>query len=215
MSRREEIESKVRYIGGELDLIGYYVKTLFDSSHFPKDRNLIFNLDGESKTIDQYFNSKAHDVLLDKPKPILAPFWQNLIAQLEQRNFKDWTQVGLILLNISPDDQRQATKQIQKIKRNVKKNWNVDGHINMLHWSPSADQDTSIIFLFFCEKNWVKRDDFVKSATSQGFSDDHINKCVVFAINIDAKDRAYDLVAMYLRPEDKPKKEEKLNELDK
>ncbi|WP_412469980.1 MULTISPECIES: hypothetical protein [unclassified Halobacteriovorax] len=199
LSRREEIEEYVKFHGDELDLMGYYIKTLFDSSCFPNDENFFLNLDGESKTVDHYFDSLAHGIKLKKPEPILTPFWKSLITKLEERNFENWTQIGITLLHVAPDDQKKVIKKLADIKKNVRKNWHKEGHINMLVWCPPDVQDTSMVFLFFCKNNWPERDKLIQSATNHGLSEKHIKKCVVFAINIDAEDRPYDLVGMFLK----------------
>lgn len=202
LSKREEIEEYVNYHADELDLMGHYIKTLLGSSYFPRDENLFINLDGESKIVDQYFDSLAHNVQLEKPEPKLTPLWKRLITRLEERNFTNWTQVGLILLQISPEDQKKVINKIAEIKRNVRRNWDKEGHINMLVWCPPEIQDTSMTFVFFCNKNWSERDKLIQSAADKGLSEQHIKKCVVFAMNIDAKDRPYDLVGMFLKQKD-------------
>lgn len=202
LSRREEIEENINFFGDELDLLGFYVKTLFDASCLPDEGNILLNLDGEDKIVTQYYDSKSHDINLPKPTPDMTPFWQNLITMLEERNFKNWTQIGLVLLQVSPEDQKKVVKQINKIKKNVKNNWNVEGHVNTLLWSPPNSQNTSMAFVFFCRENWSERDKLINSAADQGFSKSHIKRCIVFAINIDAKERSYDLVGMFLRGED-------------
>lgn len=197
--RREEIEDYVNYQGDELDLMGHYIKTLFDSSYFPNDEKFIYDLGGQSDEIDKYYQSLAEGVILSKPIPELNSFWKSILLKLEERNFSNWTQIGLVLLSIAPKDQKMLTTKIGHMKRNIRKNWDKKGHLNMLVWSPSLPQNTALAFAFFCNNNRSERNKFINAAANSAMSKEHINKCAVIAINIDVEELPYDLVGMFFK----------------
>ncbi|MFV3407950.1 hypothetical protein ACNH6C_05060 [Bdellovibrio bacteriovorus] len=196
LKRRQEIEEHLNHIGCELDLLGYYLRTLFDPNELPDGEGLMFNLDGESTPIDLYYESVSHAIDQQKPKCSITPFWSEMILQLESRRFENWTQFGISLLQINYKDQIKFVNEIKRIKANVRKNWQDFSHVNTLIWSPPKRSKIALAFFVYGNMNRDKRSAIIEAATKNALKEEHVDKCVVIGINIDCN-AAYEIIAMF------------------
>lgn len=69
----------------------------------------------------------------------------------------------------------------------------------MILQSPSTSENTSLAFVFFCNNNLSEKKRFIQAAADNGLAQDHVKKCVIFAINIDKEDVPYDMVGVFVK----------------
>lgn len=105
LEARQEFEGRLDYMGDELDLdlMGIYIKTLFNMGDIDIDVNLVIS--GMSAPLDAYYNSKDTGITIPKPQPLVSPLFSKIMKQLEGRQTPRWTEIGVILNRFSPDDQ--------------------------------------------------------------------------------------------------------------
>ena len=195
LSERQHIEKTIGYMGCELDLMGLYVGTLFNLGDL-KERLIITEM---SSPLDIYYNSKSEGIEIPKPAPKISPFFTEIMEQLEKRNTPRWTELGVILNKISPDDQRQFIKTMQIVKINVKNNWMTDGHKNMIISIPSGISEYAICYILYCNKNADRREEFINGATNSALEHEQVKKCLIIAKNLDKDDSIYHFIGLLER----------------
>ena len=195
IERRSELESHVNYLADELDLIGFYIDTLFNLDGLPVSNNLV-QLTGHSRPLDIYYDSKAQGIILEKPKPKLTPLWNNLLEQLKNRSTRRWVELGSYLLRVSPKDQFKIRKQLEKLKTIVHNNWHIEGHKNFLIYTPPKDSYLSVVFILMKNENFHMRYNFMDLASKLALEGDHVQKCIAIAINIDNPNMTYHLIGL-------------------
>ena len=85
---------------------------------------------------------------------------------------------------------------LYKIKNNVRKNWMIRGHENILVYVPPKSSKYAFSFAVFCDKNKGKRQEFIEEAIAIGLESEHVEYCLGIGINIDRSDIPYAMIAM-------------------
>jgi len=199
LQRRQEIEKQYRYVGDELDLMGLYIGTLFNFGDIDFDRDMVIT--GMSQPLDRYYNSKNAGIVTQKPRPKISSLFSGIFSQLEARHTERWTEIGVILSRFSPDDQRLLEKHIQRIKKNVRKNWRIDGHNNTVVYIPPKASEFSLCYVVYNGHNEIKRRDFAEVAAIMGLEPDHVKQCLVIAKNMDDHELNYNIIALAEHPD--------------
>jgi hypothetical protein len=194
LERRQELEKVLGYMGDELDLMGLYVGTLFNVGDIDPEANFVIS--GMSSPLDAFYNSRDAGVDIPKPKPKISPLFSGILEQLENRHTPRWTEIGVILNRFSPEDQRQLTKMVGKIKKIVRKKWMIDGHKNIAIVVPPRASQFALCYIVYNDNNTSKRDDFIQKAAMLGLEPEHIKQCLVIAKNMDRNDLNYHFIGL-------------------
>lgn len=195
LMKRETTEASVRYLADELDLLGFYLRTLLEFGEVAPD--VEFTLTGMSAPLDTYYNSLDAGVTLDKPQPEISPLFADIFSQLERRKAARWTEIGVALNMFSPDDQIKLTKMLVKLRRRVHKNWRTHGHDNMVICIPSKATTYALSYVMFKNENVTARHVFMEYAAATALESDHVETVIVIGKNIDRDDVAYDTIALF------------------
>jgi hypothetical protein len=201
LERRQELEETIGYIGDELDLMGFYIGTLFNLGYVSPEEEFFIN--GMSHPLDAYYNSRDIGIDIPKPQPKISPLFSAIMEQLEKRETPRWTEIGVILNRFSPDDQRKLARMIQDLKKNVRKYGMIDGHKNMAICVPSKPSRYSIGYVLYNSNNAHRRNEFIQTAAMHGLKADHITQCLVIAKDIDKDDNAYHFIGLVEQRGDK------------
>jgi hypothetical protein len=194
LEAREKLEMKIHYIGNELHLLGNYIdyRLIFPFT----EEQMLISLTHMSKIIDNYYDSLDEGLALEKPKVKISKTFSAILSQLEKRKIHRWTEMGTIMYSLPPHVQDLISSNIYKIKQNVKKNWMIEKHDNLLMYIPPAYGNYALCFFAFCDKNKEKRHIFAENASMQIFENEHIEYCLIIGKNIDSQN-AYDLIVLY------------------
>ena len=194
LERRQELEKVLGYMGDELDLMGLYMGTLFNIGDIDPEADLVIS--EMSSPLDAYYNSRDAGVDIPKPKPKISPLFSGILEQLEKRHTTRWTEIGVILNRFSPEDQRQLTKMVEKIKKIVRKNWMKEGHKNIAIVTPPRASEYALCYVVYNDYNTEKRNDFIQKAAVMGLELEHIKQCLVIAKNMDRNDVNYHFIGL-------------------
>ena len=195
LEARQEFENSIEFMGDELDLMGLYTTTLFNVGDIEK--NVTFWGSGLSSPLDAYYNAKDAGVNIPKPQPKISPLFSKILKQLEERRSPRWTEMGVILNRFSPDDQRKLAKAVEVLKKNVRENWMIEGHENIVGYIPPKASKYAIAYVMFNDNTAPKRDAFIHGATSNAFKAAHVKQCLVIAKNIDRDDLSYHFMGLF------------------
>jgi hypothetical protein len=181
--RRAELEDHMQYSGDELDLLGFYIETGFNlgkEEFEPRE----WIISGMSEKVDEYYVALDQGITRKKPSLQLINWWKDIQLRIEQRCPYRWSEVAVMLLNVSLGDQRKAERGFKRIMRNVKKNWYQPDHINSIIMN-LPQRSEAVGLLAFRERQQDQRHDFMRNLAGRAFSDANADRCLVIGVNID------------------------------
>jgi len=196
LKRRSELEANMNYLGDELDLLGFYLKTGFNIGNAEYNGQQ-FILTGLSKDIDKYYMAADEAIRIKKPSCKLTTWWSDICHRLEQRSFHQWSDIANILLRFSFDEQQQVEKKFNKIKKNVQKNWRIDGHVCSIVVIPNQWRSDALVVYAFKENQKSERHERMRNVASHAFESAHVKRCLVMAINIDKEQYPYSTLGVF------------------
>ena len=194
LMKREEIEESVNYFAHELHLLGLYLTTLLNIDD--ADPNVEYLLTNMSAPLDAYYDSLDAGVEIRKPQPVISELFTSIFTQLEQRTPDRWTEIGVALNMLSPDDQVNFTNMLSELEPSVHRNWRTPGHKNVLIYIPPKSSSYALAYVMFKHGNIAERRNFMENAIASALDSDHVRTVVVIAKNIDGDERAYDAIAL-------------------
>lgn len=194
LQRREEIEGTWEYIGDELDLMGLYIRTLFNMGSLEKQESVI--LTGLSEPLDAYYNSRDAGVLLPKPVPRISALFASILTQLERRATFRWSEIGALLNRVPPDDQYELTRLIRSLKDRRGKIVSDPESDNILIYTPTEPYDCALAYFVYTNATVNRRNEFIDTAATAALKGKHIRQCLVIGKNLDAYDSAYDFIGL-------------------
>lgn len=199
--RRAELEEHLNYVGDEFDLLGLYLDTGFNIGEIEfTQKNMM--LVGLSNKIDQYYIALDQNIKRRKPSFKSTKWWVDIRNHIEMRYPDRWSEVAVMLLNISFDDQRQTQKSFKKIVKNVKKNWRKENHLNSIVIFPSQWRYEAVAFFAFRESKKGERQNSMENLASHIFEESHATRCLIIGTNIDTEQYPYSTLGVFDRPSD-------------
>lgn len=123
-------------------------------------------------------------------------YFEKILNQIEERKPNGWVQLGSILYRLYPNDQLKIVNLLKNIKNNVRKNWKIRGHKNIINYVPPLSSNYAFTFVVFCDNNKEKRQGFLEEAISIGLEAEHVDYCLGIGINIDRPDLPYSIIGM-------------------
>ncbi|KMV28409.1 hypothetical protein AB733_23825 [Photobacterium swingsii] len=198
LTRRSNLSNRVNILGDELDYLGLYCKDRLSFSNEMMDESTEVTITGMSSKIDQYFQLKEQGIDCVKPRPEMIPFFKDILAQIERRTFKGWTDLGNSLCMLNLDEQKTLLRMYKDLERNVPRTFHIETHNNMIIYTPNELSDTSICIIVYKNDNSSKRQDYIEHAVNSALEAMHVNNVMVIAKNIDTAS-VYNAVAHYKR----------------
>ena len=198
LKRRSELEANMKYIGDEMDLLGFYFQTGFNIGEAEFNGHM-FQLTGMSKWIDEYYTVSDHGTPGTRPRPKLTKWWKDICAKLEERNFYQWSDAANILLSFSFSEQQEAEKYFAKIKRNVLKRWMEENHECSVIIIPHTHKSDALSLFAFRRAAREDRHKRMENIAAQAFESSHVQRCLVVAMDIDESHYPYSTLAVFLR----------------
>lgn len=190
LRRRADLTNTMNAMGDELDFLGFYLDTGFNIGD-AEFGELKLHLLGMSKPIDDYCMARAEKIKREKPKPRLTSWWADIISFAEHRGFHRWTDVVNILLSLSYNEQLDAERMFERIKRNVRTNWRRPSHECTVVIVPHPRKSNGVALYAYRDEDRENRRDRVQVVADQTFAHGHVQRCVVLAVNIDRKEYPY------------------------
>lgn len=194
--RRREFAMHVRYLGDEMDLLGFYLERGFNIGQAEYDSNLSMNLIMVSANIDKYF-MLIDDEPIPPPDTYLTPQWRSLLERLTERRPEAWLEASFALLTCDKEDQEKFNKQAKKIIADVATG-NVSGYPKepcMVFTTGAEKRKIAIILYPYKDLTREKRNDNLAYV----MSDEGLKNCKVklaFGIDINRPRIPYTVMAV-------------------
>lgn len=195
--RRAELERHMKYVADEMDLLGLYLQTAFCIGEVEfKPGNWL--LTGMSQAVDDYYVPMSEGIRRDKPLVRSTKWWADIRSRIEERRPPGWSEVAVMLLNVSLDEQRTVRKGFNEISRKVRleRERNRQDFAVLLppHW-----RDEAFAAVAFRDEEQDARHSKMQRITDRIFSESHATRCLVLAINVDRNDYPYTTLGVYDR----------------
>jgi hypothetical protein len=149
--RREEFERNATYYGGELDLFSFYLKTGFNVGDLEFD-DVPFMLDLEALDLNPYLNRRVTNEDVPRPQLMMTDWWRAIIERIELRQQARWTDLAVVLLNMSHQEQMQFEARFQRTIESVLNNWQQPGHEDVLYFGFGPDSRRHVVAGIACRQ---------------------------------------------------------------
>jgi hypothetical protein len=199
--RRAELEEHMAYKGDELDLLGLYLDTAFNLGEAEFLGNS-WRLVEMSHKIDEYYTALDQGIARKKPVLRSTQWWTDIRRRIEERHPNRWSEVAVMLMNVSHDDQQTAQKAFKRIVKNVRKNWRREGHMNSIILEPPKWRSDAFGLLAFRDRQKHERHKFMENVATQVFTRSHAERCLIVGVNIDKEHYPYSVLSVYDRPQE-------------
>jgi len=113
LTRRTAFELKHEFVGDELDLMVFYLRTGFAKKAIPDSKTLLF-LAPLSQTLDRFFLNAPENPVFEKPKRALSKWWIDILAELEKKGTHRRYEIGCILLDMPDEEQQVFEKRFEE-----------------------------------------------------------------------------------------------------
>ncbi len=115
LQRRRELEMQVDYFGDELDLLGFYLDTGFDTGDIEGKGRTALNLVIKSKDLDPYIIGTTSGKTVPKPELKMTTWWKDLLKTIDKRKPERWLEFSYVLLNINIGNQQHFEKGYKEL----------------------------------------------------------------------------------------------------
>ena len=196
LMRREEFEHNTDLIADELDFLGFYLDTGFNIGELEFDGSRLVLSDWSQK-IDDFYTPRLNGRRTTKPLLKLTRWWEDIISKLEERATPNWLHLAVKLLSVSFEDQKQAKRQFNEVKKNVGRNWRDPRHSNMvlLCTGPSKRRD-GYVFLAYRTCDADKRHVWASEGAASLIEKFNITEVLSIGFNIDKRQYPYSFVGL-------------------
>jgi hypothetical protein len=200
MFQDPRVQSNMELVADEMDLLGVYLESLFNFEKFSQG-GAIFSFTGMSAPIDHYFISRDAGVQLERPKPRIAPYFNDLLTFLERRGNPGWSIIALtILACASPVEQRTIQRGLERLRQSVPKEFRVPGHLCALVVHPPIQSDTLVAFYIFVEARAEDRHSKMEQIAVEAMEDASRSSCLVVALSATDRKTPYQTIGLFTAP---------------
>jgi hypothetical protein len=126
----------------------------------------------------------------------MSKYFLDILKQLEERKPHGWIQISSIIYRIHPNEQIEIINLLKQIKNDVKSNWKIANHTNVLNYIPPKSSIYAFSFVVFCNENKEQRQNFLENAMNLCLENKHIKYCLGIGINIDSPDMPYATICL-------------------
>lgn len=106
-------------VGDELDMLGLYLDTSLNFGGLPPGAQNI-TLNGYSARLDKYYTAKDEGEHARKPRRATIAWFNRLCEQISKRPMTGWSELTGALLSLTPFQQQNVEREVQKIARRIR-----------------------------------------------------------------------------------------------
>lgn len=201
--RRSELEGLADYMADELDLLGTYLKSGLSLGGAEEGGGITMFLAGESKEIDEYYEANRVGIARPKPTLKLTDWWKAMLQRLEAIKPDRWTELVVILLCASYDQQVEIERRVKGVVADVTKRREKAAKRNALVFVPSPKRGEAIGIVALMGSEMAERHLKMEGTALHAFGESaHVQECAVLMLNVDQPLSPYSTIAWFQRPEE-------------
>jgi len=119
LTRRIAFELHREFLGDELDLLVFYLKTGFADKKLPgHDTPIVIH--GLARELDKYFLKITGDDRFERPRRHLSKWWNEIFAAIEKKRLHRRYEIGCLLLDMPDEEQQAFESQFHELCKKVK-----------------------------------------------------------------------------------------------
>jgi hypothetical protein len=196
LAERSRFQKAVNILGDELDLLGMYLDTGFNTLGTEESVDT-FAISGKSQVLDHFFNSRDAGVAVNKPKPRFTPYFDSLIRKLQAEQPGGWIDISLDLLRLMDfHEQRDLLRGLERLRTNVLRNWRDPGHECSLAVKPHPKRDTGAVFYVYPPQLAGKRSEAVHELAARALKEYELERCIVISRCTDSWGDVYSAIGV-------------------
>lgn len=182
---RARLQKSLHIVADELDFLGFYLMSGFNFWSFEQEKPNL-TLTGMSKAVDRYYSSRDAGISIPKPKPKLTEYFAALIRAIESRGFSSWLTVTTELLrSASYDEQLELDRRLNKLRRNVQKNWRDPDHECCLVFSPPEIRESVIVYYAYPRQLERHRRETVRDLAEKAMEMSRRSRCILISRSLE------------------------------
>ncbi|MFG0678087.1 hypothetical protein [Delftia sp. WSY_7] len=108
-----------KVIGDELDMLGLYLDTSLNFGGLQPGQQSI-TLNGYSARLDRYYTARDEGRPARKPRRATTAWFNRLCEQISKRPMFGWSELTSALLSLTPIQQQNFEREVQKIARRIR-----------------------------------------------------------------------------------------------
>ena len=193
--KRESIEESISYNADEIDLLSLYLTTLLNIAKVKPGYDCDFS--GLSSPLNIYYNSLNEGVTLKKPRAKISPLFSSIFSQLATGDQEGLTKIGIVLFKFSPDEQINFMKELDELKKKLKKNRNTRGQNNTLLSLPSNSSTYGMVCVLIKDDNTFDLMELMEKAATKALKISQAQTLVVIGKNIDHDSIAFHFIGLH------------------
>jgi len=194
--RRGEFEVEAGYKGDELDLLAFYLETGFAVTEAAAS-GARFLLYGQSVTLNPYLMRVQTGEAVPKPRRPLTPWWRDILTWLEERQVRRWTEMGLVLLNASYEEQVEFAQSAREVACSVADGRRPAGEDVLMYFSPPQRAE-AIVVVAYGPCNPQERRELIRAASTQAASQAPITIGLAMGVSAEHPDRPFDVLVPFV-----------------
>lgn len=132
LHRRSEIESVHDLLGVERAVLANYLGSGFDWGELEEQSHRAIMMPEMGEELDPYFMGKEINRPVTKPKRRFTPWWNDVLAKVQERKTPGWMESMYGLLSVNFEEQQRFEKGVDQMLSEVDANWKDPLHKNTL-----------------------------------------------------------------------------------
>lgn len=169
-------------VGDELDMLGLYLDTSLNFGGLqPGQQNITLN--GYSARLDRYYTAKDEGEYARKPRRATIAWFNRLCEQISKRPMVGWSELTGALLSLTPIQQQNVEREVQKIARRIREGKPVrDGKDTLVFVGPEW-ANTALAIRARDKRQPGRFLEGAEQLASEVFEHEHVERCCVVAVD--------------------------------
>jgi hypothetical protein len=197
LKRRGELPPRLDMFGDELDLLALYLANAFNLGEIENMPDQHIRFDWLHKQIEPYFYGRSVGRPVIKPRLSLTPWWREILARIEGKQFEGWTLAGLMMLDIAEEDQKKLEGRVEAARAAFRKGKKGSEVENIFVYVPPSWREKAAVACVVCNTTEREvRNGNMKDALSKIRNHTSAKTAFVIACSLDETEGPYWAVAL-------------------
>ena len=192
LRERPYLQKEVHIIGNEMDCLGFYLQHGIDTASV-EGNSFLFAIGGMSGPIDQFQDARDSGIRVEKPKPMIAPFFAKILRKLEHTRPEGWANLGMHLLSCASfPEQIQVEQELLDLRDSVRCEWQDPEHRHTLLVQPNRNRKAVVAFHLFPRHLQVDSRRTATQISHEILDSSQCQMCCLFLICVDDWDNPFE-----------------------
>ncbi len=209
LARRAEFQSHAKYLADESDLLALYLDTGLNLREKEFDGTLLIFY-GLSTILDSYFMRQWTGRRVGKPKRRYSKWWKRILERIEMQPMRGWSEIGLMLLNVSYEEQVWFEREFLTCQKLVSADtWTRKENNAFFCLAGAPQQPTLVLGVAYKGLSRNERNAWIEEGAIRAMRDQVVSKAVVIGIDVEKNSAPYpyDVLSVVMKTEKEPQEQ--------